>query len=72
MSFVYSYILIMSFAVLSDPDKRLEYDFTGIYEIDKYTLRVRTCFLSHFLYHFILNLKLYATISSIIINSFFF
>ncbi|KAJ0079002.1 hypothetical protein Patl1_23712 [Pistacia atlantica] len=26
-------------SVLSDPDKRLEYDFTGIYEIDKYTLR---------------------------------
>ncbi|KAH9706806.1 J domain-containing protein [Citrus sinensis] len=25
--------------VLSDPDKRLDYDFTGIYEIDKYTLR---------------------------------
>lgn len=29
------------FAVLIDPDKRFEYDLTGIYEIDKYTLRVR-------------------------------
>ncbi|KAH9771333.1 J domain-containing protein [Citrus sinensis] len=28
-----------AYAVLSDPDKRLDYDFTGIYEIDKYTLR---------------------------------
>ncbi|MBA0554987.1 hypothetical protein Golob_014057 [Gossypium lobatum] len=28
-----------SFAVLIDPDKRFEYDITGIYEIDKYTLR---------------------------------
>ncbi|XP_031265401.1 uncharacterized protein LOC116123811 [Pistacia vera] len=28
-----------AYKVLSDPDKRLEYDFTGIYEIDKYTLR---------------------------------
>lgn len=27
-------------AVLSDPDKRLEYDLNGNYEIDKYTLRV--------------------------------
>lgn len=26
--------------VLSDPDKRLEYDLNGNYEIDKYTLRV--------------------------------
>lgn len=40
-----SYIFLLnSFAVLSDPDKRLDYDFTGIYEIDKYTLRVRTFF----------------------------
>ncbi|GAY43251.1 hypothetical protein CUMW_073060 [Citrus unshiu] len=28
-----------AYTVLSDPDKRLDYDFTGIYEIDKYTLR---------------------------------
>ncbi|XP_044499887.1 chaperone protein DnaJ isoform X2 [Mangifera indica] len=28
-----------AYKVLSDPAKRLEYDFTGIYEIDKYTLR---------------------------------
>jgi|APAra0007618257_1042622.scaffolds.fasta_scaffold00004_81 hypothetical protein len=27
-------------AVLMDPAKRFEYDFTGIYEIHKYTLRV--------------------------------
>lgn len=40
-----SYIFLLNyFAVLSDPDKRLDYDFTGIYEIDKYTLRVRTFF----------------------------
>ncbi|KAJ6951844.1 hypothetical protein NC653_041100 [Populus alba x Populus x berolinensis] len=25
--------------VLRDPDKRFDYDLTGIYEIDKYTLR---------------------------------
>lgn len=30
------------FAVLSDPDKRLEYDISGSYEIDRYSLRV--CF----------------------------
>lgn len=29
-----------SCAVLSDPAKRLDYDLTGTYEIDKYTLRV--------------------------------
>ena len=34
-------LLLYPFAVLIDPDKRLEYDLTGIYEIDKYTLRVR-------------------------------
>ncbi|KAM6555471.1 hypothetical protein CsatB_002490 [Cannabis sativa] len=28
-----------AYSVLSDPAKRLEYDYTGIYEIDKYTLR---------------------------------
>ncbi|XP_031257265.1 uncharacterized protein LOC116115245 [Pistacia vera] len=28
-----------AYKVLSDPAKRIEYDFTGIYEIDKYTLR---------------------------------
>ncbi|XP_038724347.1 chaperone protein DnaJ isoform X2 [Tripterygium wilfordii] len=28
-----------AYRVLSDPDKRLDYDFTGIYEIDKYSLR---------------------------------
>ncbi|XVF06841.1 hypothetical protein REPUB_Repub06bG0085700 [Reevesia pubescens] len=28
-----------AYKVLIDPDKRLEYDSTGIYEIDKYTLR---------------------------------
>ncbi|KAL5568285.1 hypothetical protein UlMin_024860 [Ulmus minor] len=27
-----------AYRVLSDPEKRIEYDFTGIYEIDKYTL----------------------------------
>lgn len=36
------FLLIIYFAVLSDPAKRLDYDFTGIYEIDKYTLRVCT------------------------------
>lgn len=30
-----------AYNVLIDPDKRFEYDITGIYEIDKYTLRVR-------------------------------
>jgi hypothetical protein len=35
------FILIFSSAVLSDPAKRFEYDLTGIYEIDKYTVRVR-------------------------------
>ncbi|KAL0304573.1 UNVERIFIED_CONTAM: DnAJ-like protein [Sesamum radiatum] len=29
-----------AYTVLSDPDKRLEYDLNGNYEIDKYTLRV--------------------------------
>ncbi|KAK6926195.1 DnaJ domain [Dillenia turbinata] len=29
-----------AYKVLSDPDKRLDYDITGNYEIDKYTLRV--------------------------------
>lgn len=29
------------FAVLSDPAKRLEYDISGSYEINRYTLRVR-------------------------------
>ncbi|KAG6752050.1 hypothetical protein POTOM_044266 [Populus tomentosa] len=33
------FILIFSSAVLSDPAKRFEYDLTGIYEIDKYTVR---------------------------------
>ncbi|XP_041016247.1 dnAJ-like protein slr0093 isoform X3 [Juglans microcarpa x Juglans regia] len=28
-----------AYKVLSDPAKRLDYDLTGIYEIDKYTLR---------------------------------
>ncbi|XP_042061317.1 dnAJ-like protein slr0093 isoform X4 [Salvia splendens] len=28
-----------AYSVLSDPDKRLEYDLNGNYEIDKYTLR---------------------------------
>ncbi|TYI71057.1 hypothetical protein E1A91_D08G267300v1 [Gossypium mustelinum] len=28
-----------AYNVLIDPDKRFEYDITGIYEIDKYTLR---------------------------------
>ncbi|KAL5542530.1 hypothetical protein UlMin_010240 [Ulmus minor] len=27
----------LCFAVLSNPEKRIEYDFIGIYEIDKYT-----------------------------------
>jgi hypothetical protein len=35
------FILIFSSAVLSDPAKRFEYDLTGVYEIDKYTVRVR-------------------------------
>ncbi|KAL9157368.1 hypothetical protein ABFS82_08G000600 [Erythranthe guttata] len=30
-----------AYTVLSDPDKRLEYDLNGNYEIDKYTLGVR-------------------------------
>lgn len=37
----YLFLLIFSSAVLRDPDKRFDYDLTGIYEIDKYTLRVR-------------------------------
>lgn len=37
----YLFLLIFSSAVLRDPDKRFDYDITGIYEIDKYTLRVR-------------------------------
>ncbi|KAG2708839.1 hypothetical protein I3843_05G192000 [Carya illinoinensis] len=28
-----------AYKVLIDPDKRIDYDLTGIYEIDKYTLR---------------------------------
>ncbi|KAM7278107.1 hypothetical protein ACFE04_005241 [Oxalis oulophora] len=28
-----------AYGVLSDPEKRFEYDLNGIYEIDKYTLR---------------------------------
>ncbi|KAJ8465024.1 hypothetical protein OPV22_027576 [Ensete ventricosum] len=28
-----------AYQVLSDPDKRLEYDLSGSYEIDRYTLR---------------------------------
>ncbi|KAJ6951843.1 dnAJ-like protein [Populus alba x Populus x berolinensis] len=28
-----------AYNVLRDPDKRFDYDLTGIYEIDKYTLR---------------------------------
>ncbi|KAG6738497.1 hypothetical protein POTOM_058117 [Populus tomentosa] len=35
----YLFLLIFSSAVLRDPDKRFDYDLTGIYEIDKYTLR---------------------------------
>ena len=35
-----------SFAVLSDPAKRLDYDITGNYEIDKYTLQVRISIVS--------------------------
>jgi hypothetical protein len=37
----YIFLLVFSSAVLRDPDKRFDYDLTGIYEIDKYTLRVR-------------------------------
>lgn len=33
---------LISTAVLSDPAKRLDYDLTGICEIDKYTLPVWT------------------------------
>lgn len=33
--------MLISFAVLSDPAKRIDYDLSGIYEVDKYTLRVR-------------------------------
>ncbi|KAG6737574.1 hypothetical protein POTOM_059102 [Populus tomentosa] len=36
---LYLFLLIFSSAVLRDPDKRFDYDLTGIYEIDKYTLR---------------------------------
>ena len=32
---------LVFFSVLSDPEKRLEYDINGIYEIDKYSLQVR-------------------------------
>lgn len=39
-------IVYGSFAVLSDPAKRLDYDITGNYEINKYTLPVRTSILS--------------------------
>lgn len=32
--------LLFVFAVLSDPAKRIEYDLTGSYEIDKYSVQV--------------------------------
>lgn len=35
--------------MLSDPAKRFDYDFTGIYEIDKYTLRVWTVYFDRIL-----------------------
>ncbi|GMP93217.1 hypothetical protein CsSME_00043149 [Camellia sinensis var. sinensis] len=35
-----------AYTVLSDPAKRLDYDITGNYEIDKYTLRVRISIVS--------------------------
>ncbi|CAN6486672.1 unnamed protein product [Victoria cruziana] len=34
-----------AYRVLSDPAKRSEYDLSGNYDIDKYTLRVRILFL---------------------------
>lgn len=40
------FILLYYFAVLSDSAKRLDYDLTGNYEIDKYTLRVRSFLIS--------------------------
>lgn len=40
------YLIIYYFAVLSDSAKRLDYDLTGNYEIDKYTLRVRSFIIS--------------------------
>lgn len=43
------FIFIISSAVLSDPAKRFDYDFTGIYEIDKYTLRVWTVYFDRIL-----------------------
>lgn len=33
-------LIVLGSAVLSDPDKRIDYDLSGSYEINRYTLRV--------------------------------
>lgn len=41
VGFMYCLFVLLFWSVLSDPATRLEYDLSGNYEIDKYTLRVR-------------------------------
>lgn len=41
LGFLLILILLCHFIVLSEPAKRIEYDLTGIYEIEKYSLQVR-------------------------------
>ncbi|KAG6382599.1 hypothetical protein SASPL_157718 [Salvia splendens] len=50
-----------AYSVLSDPDKRLEYDLNGNYEIDKYTLRRLDLF--DLLLNYIVNYALISTIT---------
>jgi hypothetical protein len=63
------YFDALVFSVLSDPAKRLEYDLSGCYEINQYTLRVRfSCSLARqqSLHIIILALRLIVSVLSCI------